>query len=275
MKKHFMAELEDQINIHNVKNKKEILAKYSKRYDFGIEAGMTEEEVEMKLGSPEDIIKDYIVEEVEGEIIDFTDDYQIRINTISDDIDLVYSKDSNIHVELEDIDEALYDIDKSGNNVNITFKKTKFFSLNRRRGGTIRVEIPKEVKLKSVVLGTNSGDISTKSFKTEKFKYNSVSGEGSFEDLEADDFTFYSVSGDGKFKNVKAKYAKIDTVSGDLEIKFLIGEEAKISTVTGDVIIRDGKIDNISSSSVSGDIVINGEPVSTNMKNYVKGLFRK
>lgn len=269
-----MAELEDQINIHNVKNKKEIMDKYSKRYDFGIESGMTEEEVEMKLGSPEDIIKQYINDEVEGEIIDLTDDFIVDVRTISDDIELVYSKDNDIHVELININEDLYNVEKKGNNVSITFKKTKFFSLNRRKSGTIKVEIPKGIKLKSVNLSTTSADIEAKSFKTERFKYNSVSGDGKFEDLEADDFTYYAVSGDSSVKNLKAKNSKIDIVSGDLEIKLFLSEEAKISTVTGDVLIRDGKIDNVSSSSVSGDILINGEPINQNVKNYVKGFFR-
>ena len=50
MKKEFIEELKNELNKHNVLEKDEILEKYSKRYDFGLEAELSCEEIEKMLG---------------------------------------------------------------------------------------------------------------------------------------------------------------------------------------------------------------------------------
>jgi len=277
MKKNYMNELENEINIHNIKNKKEILNKYSKRYDFGLEAGFTEEEVERKLGTPQEVVKQYIGEDEIFEKptnVDVSDEYTVEVKTLSDNIEIVYSNDNKLHVELEDIDEKNYEIAKGTYVCNIAFKKTKFFSLNRREKGIIRVEIPKKGKIGSVILSTTNGDITAKSFSADEVVVNMVSGDLLFDEVEAESFTYHSVSGDASIRKLKCDNAIIDIVSGDLESRFMFSNSVNISTVSGDVYIKDGSIGNIQSTTVSGEVVVNDERISTNVKDYVRGLFK-
>lgn len=278
MKEIYLNELENQINIQNVDGKQEILEKYRKRYDFGLEAGMSCEEIENMLGDPRDIIAGYRKQEESKnetayEYAELTDKMSIEVQTLADDVEIIYSRDTEYHVEFEDVEPDLYEIDKSENRIKIIYKKKKFFSLNRKKSGLIRIEIPRSRVLKKLDISTASGDISIPSVKTDEFELGAVSGDCKFEDIESQYASFATVSGDIDGKNVTAKDIKMDTVSGDITVNFVVCENLKADSISGDITLREVK-GNVSSTCVSGDITVNGEPCGTNVKNYVKGLFR-
>lgn len=279
MKEDYLSELENQINIQNVDGKADILEKYRKRYDFGLEAGMSCEEIEKMLGEPREIIAGYRKQkeskpsDEDSKYADLMDKMTIDVQTLSEDVEIIYSDDLEYHAEFENVEPDLYEIEKTDTQIKIRYKKRKFFSLNRKKGGLIRIEIPRGRALKEFNVSTASGDIDIPSIKTEKFELGLVSGDCSFEDIEAKEVSFGIVSGDIDGKNLKAKDVKMDTVSGDISINFVVCESLKADTISGDIILREVK-GNVSSTSVSGDVLINGEPSGTNVKNYVKGLFR-
>ena len=276
MKKDYLKRLEAELIYNNIKNKDEILEKYEKRYDFGIEAGLTEERVEEMLGTPEEIISEINNDENEcDDIVDLTDKYEIDITTLSDNIEFVESIDDKVHVELVGVDENHYVIKKTDSKLDIKYKKTKFFSLNRKKNATIKIEIPKNQIFGNIVLATTSGDISLDSIRCDLFRVSVVSSDIKLNDIDCKRFHCHTVSGDIFIDTLTTKDIKIDTVSGDIKFEFAVAEKAVIDSVSGDVIITDGKIGAINSTSVSGDIIINGEEKCTNVKNYVKGMFRR
>lgn len=279
MKENFMNELENQINIYDVENKEEILEKYRKRYDFGLESGLSEEEIENMLGTPKDIVSKLVEKEKREKYFGDSDDsyaelldsYEIDIQTISDDISFVYSKDTEYHVEFQDVDLDYYEIDKTENHLKIRFKKRKFFS--SRKNGLILVEIPKDRKLGNVKVSTTSGDILIPLIKTQDFQLNTVSGDCEFDTIEANTMVCSVVSGDIEGKNMKADEIRLDTISGDIEVEYVTCRNLKVDAVSGDVKIDEAE-GNISSTSVSGDVIINGEETGRNVKKMIKGIFK-
>ncbi len=280
MKEAFLMELENQINIHDIENKKEILEKYRKRYDFGLESGLTEEEIEKMLGTPEEIIAKYqqedssFEEEKDNKSKKKESSYEIDIQTISDDVYFVESKDDEVHVELENTDLNSYEIKKTNKILKVHFLKRKFFSLNRLKGGIVRVELPKDRLVDSISVSTTSGDINMLDINAGTLKVSMVNGDMKFDTIEAETFMCHLVSADAKGDTLLSKEAYIDTVSGDVKIDFAVAETAKIDTVSGDVEIIEGKIGSVSSTSVTGEIIINKNSAVKSMKNYVKGIFK-
>ena len=276
MKRDYLKKLEAELIYNKIKNKDEILDKIEKRYDFGIEAGLSEEKVEEMLGSVEEIVEEFKNEESgSDDFVDLTDKYKIEVSTLSDAIEFVKSNDDKVHVELVGVDESHYNIKKSDSSLEIKYKKTKFFSLNRKKNAVIKIEIPTNASFSEVILATTSGDIKFDFIKSDVFKVNVVSADIKLCDIDCNNFYLHTVSGDINIETLTTKEIDISTVSGDVKFEFAVAESAIIDSVSGDVIITDGKVGNIKSTSVSGDIIINGEEKCTNVKNYVKGMFRK
>lgn len=276
MKDLYLMELENQINIQDAPNKKEILDKYSKRYDFGLEAGLTPEEIEKRLGEPREVIKKYINNSYQDdmEYSELLNPYSIHVAALSERVEFVHSKDNDVHVEFENIVLDNYNVEKTKDSVSIKWKKRKFLSLNRHKNSVIRIEIPKGRKLNDVVISTTSGKLQMTNFVANSVKITLVSADGVLNDCIADRFVCNTVSGDLSINELKTNYTKIDTVSGDVEIRILTTKELKGDTVSGDIIIHDGTIDSISSSSVSGDIFINGEESGKSVAKKLKGIFK-
>lgn len=276
MKKDYLKKLEAELIYNNIKNKDEILDKYEKRYDFGLEAGLTEQKVEEMLGTPQEIISELNEEYLANDdIVDLSDKYEIDINTLSDNIEFVESMDDKVHVELIGVDENHYVIKKTDSKLDIKYKKSKFFSLNRKKNAIIKVEIPKNQIFGDVVLATGSGDISLDEIRCDLFRVNVVSSDIKLNDIDCKKFHCHTVTGDILIDTLTTKSMKLDTVSGDIKFEFAVAEKAVIDSVSGDIIITDGKIGEINSTSVTGDIIINGEEKCTNVKDYVKGMFRR
>lgn len=271
MKKEYIKNLEKALNEYNVENRKDILKKYIKRYEFGLESGMSEEEIEEKLGDPIEIAKKL------ADIIDATfdekKDYDAKIVISTEELDLIPSKDDKVHVELEELDPNDYLIDKDDNHLLIKRSKNNYFGTQIK--GKISVEMPKFIILKNLEIASISSDIKADTLKSEKAYIHSNTGDVLVDSLLVDDLTIKTVSGDIKSNNIKAKKIKIDTVSGDIEIDSLIADELEIATISGDVNIKSAYVGKVTSNSVSGDVLINGEPVGLNVKNSIKNTFNK
>lgn len=276
MKDDYLKRLEEELDKLQVINKDDILEKYRKRYDFGLEAEMSEDEIEAMLGNPCDIaskegniFKNDIVELNKDNALDF----KINISTLSDDIEIIDSDYDRVKVDLSLTDKDIYILDESDKMLSLKAKKRSFFSLNRR-SGLIKVYISKKIKYNDIIISTTSGDIKSCEINSLNLEINTVSGDLKLDNVDTDDFTLNLVSGDAIITDVFGKNISIETVSGDVKIDFLVSDETRIETVSGDVVINQAK-GNIKSSSISGDIIINSNKNNTNVIDYLKGVVKK
>ena len=276
MKDDYLKRLEEELNKLNVINKDDILEKYRKRYDFGLEAEMSEDEIEAMLGDPCDIaskqgnaFKNEIVELNEANALDF----KINISSLNDDIEIIDFDCDRPKVDLSLTDKDIYVLDDSDKMLSLKAKKRSFFSFNRK-SGLIKVYISKKIKYNDIVISTTSGDIKSCDINSANLEINAVSGDLKLDNIDADDFMLNLVSGDALISDVFSKNISIETVSSDVKIDFLVSDETRIETVSGDVVINQAK-GNIKSSSISGDIIINSNKNNTNVMDYLKGVVKK
>ena len=104
----FLKELEEKLKEKNIENWEEILDKYEKRFNFGLESGLSDEEIIRMLGSVDDIIDSYSKKEDRD-----IDGLKIHVSTVADDVFFERSKDDTFHVYLENINEDSYKIIKN------------------------------------------------------------------------------------------------------------------------------------------------------------------
>lgn len=271
MKKEYIKSLEKALNEYNVEDRKVVLKKYIKRYEFGLESGLSEEKVEEMLGDPIEIAKKL------SDVIDVSfeekKDYECKINVTTEDLEFHKSKDDGIHVELEELDPTDYLIDKDDKHLTIKRSKSNYFGT--QINGTINVEMPKGLTIKSYEIGSISSDIEKEEMKASYVYMHTNTGDINVDSIQAESIKLNTVSGDVTSNSIKTKNIKIETVSGDIVIDSLIADELIVSTISGDVIIKSAYVGKVTSNSVSGDVLINGEPVGLNVKNSIKSTFGK
>lgn len=272
MKKKYLDRLSEELDKVHANHKDDILEKYKKRYDFGLESGMKEADIEEMLGDPEEVAKKY-----EGEN-PFTSDgfnknYNLSIKTVSDDIVIKKSKDDKAHVFFDDCDADKYNVKNNSDGIIINYPKTKFFSFNRKHGGTITIEIPENRLFYNAEINSASGDIKIEYLKAKKIEFVVASSDMVIHKLDSDDIVLTTVSGDIFVDKIRSVNFSTSSVSGDIEANHIDCETIIIDTISGDATIKEtnGKI---KTSSISGSIYVNGTECG-NMKTYVKGIFKK
>ena len=268
MKDMYFQKLGEALDYYGVSNKEEIIDKYKKRYEFGLEASMTEEEIEEKLGDPYDIAREYMDDDIPSIKIG----YNLIVKTVADNIIIKKTSDNKIHTIFDDIDMNCYKVENSAKTgVLIDFYKKKYFSLNRRKG-TITIEVPEDRIFDKVEIVTASGEINIDAVKGNKIDAGVVSGDVSFNYLVGNEITLHTVSGDIEGYSIKAKESTLNSVSGDYKINIATAEIIRIDTVSGDIHIENST-GNVRSSSVTGDVVVGGI-INKNMKDKIKGVFK-
>ncbi len=271
MRKEYLKELEKALKDYNVENRKEIFKKYVKRYEFGLESGLSEEAIEAKLGNPIEIAKKL------ADVIDVASDetkaFDVTVKLSSENLNIVPSLDRGIHAELEELDPNDYLIEKDENHLNIKRSKSNYFGT--QINGTVNLEIPANLTIDSYEIGTISTDIKTNELNAKDMFFHTNSGDVEIDSINCDELKINTVSGDFKSNTIKAKIVRIETVSGDSVIDSLIADELVVSSISGDVTINSAYVGKVTSNSVSGDIIINGEQTGLNVKNSIKKAFGK
>ena len=101
--KKYLEELKNELEKENISNKDEIFKKYEDRYNFGLEAGLSDEEIEEMLGDIDDIIEKY--KEAEEEINENIDNEEnkaiLYVKVLRDDVVVRESKDDECHIYYE------------------------------------------------------------------------------------------------------------------------------------------------------------------------------
>lgn len=272
MKKKFLDRLSIELDNVNAKHKDDILDKYRKRYEFGLESGLSEEEIEEMLGDPKEIAEKYRAESP------FTSDgynknYNLSIKTVSDDVIIKRGKDSKVHIFFDDCNTDNYEVKNNSDGVFIDYPKSKYFSFNRKTGGTITVEIPHDRVFYNSEISTASGDIKVEYLKSKKIDFTIASSDMVIHTLEGDNIKLVAVSGDIFVDRAKCIDFHTSTVSGDVEANYIDSESFFIDTISGDGKVKEAT-GKIKTSSVSGDIYVNGIECG-NMKKTMKGWFKK
>lgn len=258
MRDEFLKNLEERLKEENVDNIEDIITKYEKRYDFGIEAGLSDEEIETMLGSIDEIVKEY-QKETRYEYKESYGKMKLSVSTVADNVSFERSKDDTIHIYFENIDENSYNVHKSQDEIEISYINKKFFGLNRRRPGTITIGIPEGMSLHKLHLSTVSGDLTSEiNIDSEYMVFEMVSGDSEFNRLKSNEFKCHVVSGDLEIKELDTNIIEISSVSGDVDVEVLHADTLKASTISGDIHIKEAyESMKISSSSISGSIKIN------------------
>ncbi|RIA75504.1 uncharacterized protein DUF1700 [Anaeroplasma bactoclasticum] len=265
MKDSFLNELEEKLRAENVSNVSEIVNKYSKRYDFGLESGLSEEEIENMLGSVDEIVNLYKTE-TRYEYKESFGNLKLNVSTVTDNVEFERSKDNEVHVYFENIDENSYEISKTDKEISVSYINKKFFGLNRRRPGTITVALPQGLSLGKTHLSTVSGDINSDiDLDSEYLTIEMVSGDSELKRIASREIKIHVVSGDFEIDEITTTRIEVSTVSGDIEIEKLYADELNSSSVSGDIDIKEAsRTMKVKSSSISGSIKIN----ETKYKNF-------
>lgn len=248
MKDEYLKRLEELLNENNIPNKEEVLEKYKKRYDFGLESEMTEDEIEAMLGSPDDIINRLkTIDE------DTTLNRIISIKTVSDDVSFEESKDDKAHIRLYEVDQNAYNIAVNQSEIKVEYKSSMYLGLNRRKSGEIVIAIPAGRCYNKITIETATGDV-----------------EANIE-LNATDFSINTVSGDVDLTKISTRQTKVNAVSGDIHIDYLKCERMTVNTVSGDLRIKKLECEKLVLDSVSGDADIDDADVKQTVTNFISG----
>ena len=244
----------------------EIIKKYENRYNLGLEAGLTEDEIVNRFESVDEVLKT-LENEKNSNLKNF------YLNFDSGDVTIKVVEGDSITYVYDKKFEEYYDVKEVDNKFSITYKKSKFLY---HKNIELQVLVGEDVEFNEFRINLVSGDLVTKGkISAKEIKIDTVSGDASIDQFDSQDLAVISsVNGDISINNLKSTKGKISTVSGDITIKKALLNELGIGTVSGDVVI-DGTVLSIKSSSVSGDVVYNGYITNDNFTNKFKNVFRR
>lgn len=274
MKETYLNNLSKELDLVHAKNKEEILKKFEKRYDFGLESGLSDEEIEKKLGDPSEVAKEYKeeFEESNNKDSEFKKNYNLIIHTINDSINIKKSSDNKIHIKFDFDDYDNYNITDNDKGVKIEYLKTKYFALNRKKSGEILVELPEDIMFDDAEIASTSGNINVEDLKSNKAIISSTSGIQNIEKIDSKVISLSSVNAQIKIEYIKAERVSISSVSGKIDAEDIDSNNIIIDTISGDINIEnaDGKL---KTTSITGNILINDIKYKS-LKGFVKGVFK-
>ena len=248
MREEYLANLEKALRENNISDYQEVYKKYEKRYDFGKEASLSDEEIEEKLGSIDDIIenlkKNEIVKVKENIVYDLGKSYNLTIKVVVDDV--IIKSDpfaSDISFKFEQVKENNYIIKNEEHNVSLTYKEKFFSSPSTKNSGTIYVIVPENIIFNEVTIAMGASDFTTNELKANKISIKNTSGDFNINFLNADSIELNNVSGDFKITSLKGDL-KLSNISGDILIDTFFGN-SKISNISGDIVLSGNSQDTL------------------------------
>ena len=270
MKDDYLKRLEEELTKNEVKNKDEILEKYRKRYEFGLESGLDEKTIEDMLKDPKEVAEKYKDKNPKKD--KFKKNYNLLIRTVRDIVNIKKSKDDKIHIIFDSNDYNNYVIKDNEDGLKIDFPKSKYFSLNRKKPEEILVEIPENLIFDNAEISTADGDVNISSIIANRIDIYTTSGDLNIYKAEAKSINFTTVSGDIITDYIGVEKINISTVSGKVNMNEVNSSFLVIDTISGDVEVKknEGKLQT---SSITGSILINGQEYG-NLKKFVKGVFK-
>lgn len=241
----------------------EILADHKEMINAAQEDGLTDDELELKFGNPEQIAKELKndnfqsglndrVEPVagEGELKDYT---LFKAFPVNEGVQKV-----SVNLVSEDVVYFPYD----GQSIQVFAKKLKDpekyiaeftngeFVLKKRKGNEINIFGRRSTPDFGIMMPFEQ--------YFEVFSINTVSGDFLIDQVNSKEFNLKTTSGDFELSNIKVEDAKLNTVSGDFEVTGFSSNTLDISLVSGDCEMENVKINgDVSVNTVSGDFELN------------------
>lgn len=273
--KNFLEDLKKELSKRNIAKDAidDILKDHEDMIKEALEDGLSEEDLEKRFGTPENIAESLATEEekVEQEKeknIDKDQSYEfeckqsemsIQVELTNEDIYIKPTEYKNVLVNIENADDLKdYIVEFSDQTLSITRKKqNKMFSFfsTKAKNTKIYIGIPAEVLIKSLISKQTNGDVVLKKLNTKHISLNLVNGDIDIKEVVAEGLKFHIVNGDIELQKIKASTLYSSQVSGDLEIKnSLIDGNLEVKTVSGDIELEEVTCDMFEADSVSGDI---------------------
>lgn len=267
MKDNYINDLKKELEEANVSNIDEIINKYSKRYDFGLESEMSEKEIEEMLGNPKKVAKEYSKKNENNSVKENV----LKVKTVNDDVFITKSKDNDVHISSQNTTDKSYNIRNWKGEYYIVYKKGSYFSLNRKRG-IITIEIPEGMVFDDVEITVQNGKIEiNKPITSKNLEIGSMAGNIEANILSSDKLYLHTTSGEVNINEIHSKKLTISNISGQIIIGSVRGELIKAETLTGRIEVKDSDA-KYKVSAVAGDVLISGKDVRT-MKDKIKGVF--
>lgn len=247
----------------------EIIELVKRRYDLGIEAGLSEEEIINMLPKIDDFFKkcENINNEVGLKLL------QVE-GIIDGDLYIEVSDNPGISYYIDEAITAFYKV--TSNDEELIIKQNHNFKLLRKGKGDIKIFINKDLFIEEVRLGAVAADIHCDYiFNCNKLSLSTVSGDVFGNSFNASKSTNINiVSGDVLIDKLNTGDVKISTVSGDLTIKNIKANDVKASTISGDVIVN-GSVEMFRGSSVSGECILNSTKTILTVGDRFKNLGKR
>jgi DUF4097 and DUF4098 domain-containing protein YvlB len=273
--KNFLEDLKKELSKRNIAKDAidDILKDHEDMIKEALEDGLSEEDLEKRFGTPENIAESLATEEetVEQEKeknIDKDQSFEfeckqsemsIQVELTNEDIYIKPTEYKNVLVNIENADDLKdYIVEFNDQTLSITRKKqNKMFSFfsTKAKNTKIYIGIPAEVLIKSLISKQTNGDVVLKKLNTKHISLNLVNGDIDIKEVVAEGLKFHIVNGDIELQKIKASTLYSSQVSGDLEIKnSLIDGNLEVKTVSGDIELEEVTCDMFEADSVSGDI---------------------
>ena len=253
MKEEYLKQLRKALFRNSIDNAEEIYDKYRRRYEFGLEAELSEEEIEKQLGTIDEIISKYRddstieIKEIKNKETETREEsepkndenivkHSLFLKVVSDSLTIKHDDSvTDFTFKFEDTDSSLYEIIKEDGNVNLNYKDKSFFSFNRKNIGDITLLIPSNFILNEVRISNLYADIDIDYLEAEKITFINRSGNyDCFSYVKSPYIEINNCSGDYLFDEIVSKNIIIHNLSGDVDI-FTIKGNVEIANISGDV----------------------------------------
>lgn len=230
----------------------EILSDHKEMIEAAQKDGLTDAELEMKFGDPEQLAKDLYDNRVEtpnvkggtkvegytvAETFVVSDkQFDVHIGLVSEDVKYMVHDEDTIEVLYKNVT----DLEK----YNITFTDNRFELQRKTQRSSINFRKESAKFIVKVPVGVVSNT----------FSLNLVSGDGKLEGITTKDLSIKTTSGDVKLHSFKATETNVSTVSGDVKLSEGSFEKASLSMVSGDLHTTNLSCDgDVTVNTVSGD----------------------
>jgi DUF4097 and DUF4098 domain-containing protein YvlB len=200
---------------------------------------------------------------------------EIQLELTSDDIIILPSKDSNLHISYPSRGNYAYDTETdtvTGQNTLVFYQLPdegsflSHFSFNfSQKAGTITLELP-EGYTGNITCSVTSGNISAEGVSLGQVQFSTSSGDVELTDCwVSGTLTCETTSGELELENLQLHGATVlETVSGEIELKDCdLSDTLSLSSTSGEIDLASTAVSgNLTADSISGDIslLLSGSP---------------
>lgn len=294
----YILELTHYLDEMGVSDKEHIIEKYRKRFEMGLEAGLTEKEIVDKLESPKTVAANYKKFQDENDVkfenrntnennqsekliqiskLILEEGSNVFISGLNQNIIVEPSEDIYSYVLVSENIISDVTMDNSQDRIKANYKFKGILNKNTR-SGQIVVRIQQGLSLNKIDVKSVSKDISYNLLNSvKKVELDNVSGDINITDCYADICDAHTISGHISAKKLMVINGEFNSVSGNFKIENSIIKILKSTTISGKIVFdgnEDVTLDGV--STLSGKLIVNGERMPSTLskcKATINGVF--